>query len=292
MTTDPFADAGTTTDVAAALNYAETHALADTIDLPGDRILVRHRDGENWQALDTHTTARPRRSTGTVHVHDADSFIEAIVHRVSDDPTALQDVVAYADGSTMALVAVLNDDTATTPAWRDYRVSLSLTPTEEWTAWCHGQDLGPQQRFAERIEDGLREIVDPSGAEMLELAQTLHVNVGVKCKSGHRLANGETQFTYEEDVQASAGKTGTLTIPNEFTLGIAPFIGTEPYEVKARLRFKPPRGGELQIGYILDRPHDVERAAFADIVTRVRSAKDMQTVRFINGPAPEPASRS
>lgn len=279
--------------VAAALDYAETHTLDDEIDLGDHHTLVRRRAGEIWEVHDTYPTGTPRRSTGTVEVHDAESFVEAIVYRASADSGALGDVVVYADASTCALVAVLNDDRPERPDWRDYRVSLRLTRTEEWAAWVAGQGLGSQQRFAERIEDGLREIVDPSGAEMLELAQTLHINVGVKCKSGHRLANGETQFTYEEDVQASAGKTGTLSIPNEFTLGIVPFIGMEeqPYEVKARLRFKPPRGGDLQIGYILDRPEAVERDAFADIVRRVKGAEVLRTVLFLHGPAPVPAGR-
>lgn len=276
-------------NVAAALTYAEEHALNDTIDAGDSRILVRRRDGEAWDLVDTRPKTAPRRSAGTVHIHDAESFIEAIVHRVGND-SALELVTVYADADTCALVAVLNDDQPGDPGWRDYRVSLKLTPTEEWAAWKDGQNLGTQQRFAERIEEGLREIVDPSGAEMLELAQTLHVNVGVKCKSGLRLANGETQFTYEEDVQATAGKAGNVVIPNEFTLGVAPFIGTPAYEVKARLRFKPPRGSELQIGYILDRPEAVERAAFADIVTTVKGAQDMQTVRFLHGPAPSTAA--
>jgi uncharacterized protein YfdQ (DUF2303 family) len=278
------------TDIAAALDYAETHTLADTIDLENKRILVRQREGEIWKLHDTYPTDAPRRSAGTVDVHDAESFIEAIVHRASAESNSLADVVVYADASTCALVAVLNDDQPDQPGWRDYRASLKLTRTEEWTAWVKGQGLGAQQRFAERIEDGLREIVDPSGAEMLEIAQSLQVNVGVKCKAGHRLANGETQFVYEEDVQATAGKTGALSIPNEFTLGVAPFLGTEPYEVKARLRFKPPRGGDLQIGYLLDRPEAIERDAFADIVKTVKGAKEMQAVRFLHGPAPAPTA--
>lgn len=278
-------------DVTAALDYAENHALTDTIDIGDDRIIVRRRGDELWDLFDTRPTGTPRRSTGTVQVHDADSFVEAMVQRASANEGALADVVVYADADAIALTAVLNDDHPDQPGWRDYRVALKLTRTEEWKAWFQGQGLGSQQKLAERIEDGLPEIVNPSGAEMLEIVQTLHVNVGVKCKSGHRLANGETQFVYEEDVQASAGKTGTLTIPNEFELGVAPFLGTVPYAVKARLRFKPPRGGELQIGYILDRPEAVERDAFADIVTRVKGAKDTQTVRFIHGPAPAVTAR-
>jgi uncharacterized protein YfdQ (DUF2303 family) len=289
MTLDP-TDPGQLLDsrngIAAALEYAEAHTLDDEIDLGDHRTLIRRRPGEIWEVHDTYPSDTPRRSAGVVAVHDADSFIDAVAHRATYGNAIGAEVTIYADAKACALVAVLNDDTPNLPNWRDYQVTLYLARTEEWLAWVHGQGLGGQQRFAERIEEGLREIVEPAGAEMLELAQTLHVNVGVKCKSGHRLANGETQFTYEEDVQASAGRTGALSIPNEFRLGIAPFIGTSLYDVTARLRFKPPRGGDLQIGYMLDRPEAVERDAFADIVAKVRSSTVLDDVLFLQGPAP------
>jgi hypothetical protein len=44
-----------------------------------------------------------------------------------------------------------------------------------------------------------------------------------------------------------------------------PFYGSKPYKVECEFRFKL-RDSKLQLGYLMDRPHDVERAAFGDIV--------------------------
>jgi len=275
--------------VGAALAYAEDHWLADTIDIGHDRILVRVRDGsdagEHWEEHDTSDPhpEHPRRARGTVQVHDAASFITAINTRTSDP--ALVNV--YADEEKQALVAVLNDDLATVPGHRDYRVSLALRPTPEWSAWKGGQGLGEQQRFAERIEDGEPEITDPSPAVMLEIAQTFHASVGVEFRSATRLNDGNQQFTYVEDTKASAGaKPGAVTIPATFELAVKPFVGSERFAVTARLRYRI-NGGKLQIGYQLVRPEDVERAAFADVVAATEAGL---ACTFLAGPAPAQAS--
>jgi uncharacterized protein YfdQ (DUF2303 family) len=269
-----------TSDTAAALLFAEDHTLTDCVLLGDHRLLVRRRAGETWEPHDTFPTHAPRRSTGIVCVYDAPSFVAALDQRGTG--------VVYADEEMLALVAVLNDDRGDEAGWRDYQIRLTLRATEEWSGWKYGQGLGSQQRFAERIEEGLPEIVDPPGADMLELAQTFHASVDVKYRSGHRLANGQTQFTYAEDIKASAGsQPGTITIPETFTLGVAPFLGLHLYEVTARLRYRL-SGGDLQIGYQLVRPEAVERDAFGFVVDEVRSAVG-DTV-FLNGPAPTPAA--
>lgn len=274
--------------VGAALAYAEDHWLADTITLDDERMLVRQREGdgsETWIQYDTtdQHPEHPRRARGTVQVHDAASFITAISGRTDKPET----VNVYADEEKQALVAVLNDDLATIPGHRDYRVSLSLRPTPEWSAWKNGQGLGEQQRFAERIEDGEPEITDPSPAVMLEIAQTFHASVGVEFRSATRLNDGNQQFTYVEDTKASAGaKPGAVTIPATFELAVKPFVGSERFAVSARLRYRI-NSGKLQIGYQLVRPEDVERAAFADVVAATEAGL---ACTFLAGPAPAQAS--
>ncbi len=269
--------------VTTALTYGEEHALPDQIDLDdGERILVRRRAGEEWQTVDISDQHReqPRRSRGTVDVHDGASFALAVQQRGT--------AVVYADEEKLTLVAVLNDDFDGAPGWRDHRVGLALRSTSEWKGWKGGQGLGDQQRFAERIEDGGPEIVDPAAAVMMEMAQTFHASVDTKFRSGTRLSTGQTQFLYEEDVKGTAGaEPGTITIPETFTLGVAPFIGAQPYEVTARLRYRL-RAGDLQIGYFLVRPEDVERDAFLAVLADVAAA--MPDTAFVRGPAPSNAS--
>lgn len=272
--------------IATALDYAEQHQLADTIALGTERVLVRQRTGagaESWQVHDIRDElVVPRRARGTIAVHDAASFALACQQRAEGiNP------VIYADEERLALVAVLNDDISDGPNWRDYRVALTLRPTPEWTAWVGGQGLGEQQRFAERIEDGLPEITRPDGAEMLEIAQTFHAVVGVEFRQVQRLATGQTQFSYVEDVKASAGtKPGTLTIPETFDLAVRPFIGADRYAVTARLRYRV-TSGKLQIGYQLVRPEEVQRTAFGEIVQQIYDAMGVDILR---GPAPSMVS--
>lgn len=278
-------------DVAAALAYAEDNHQPATVDL-GDRIkLVRLRAGETWQKHDVGDRSRPERARGTIDVYDAESFATSVQQREA----ALADVVVYVNEDTCSLTAVLNDDFAGSPGWRDHRVDLALRATPEWRAWVGGEGLGGQERFAQRIEDGEPEIVQPDGkadtpsaADLLDIAQTFKADTEVKFKQGTRLQNGAVQLTYEENVTASAGGAGKqVTIPEVFYLGVRPFIGSPAFEVKARLRWRIKRGnagGELEIGYLLFRPEEVLRHAFLKVADELRLLLDGAT--FIAGPAP------
>jgi uncharacterized protein YfdQ (DUF2303 family) len=225
----------------------------------------------------------PTRSHGTISVYDADSFVAAVEARRVADP------VVYADEDRLALVAVLNDDTGPEPGWRDYRVELALRPTPEWNHWT-GQDgrLMGQEAFAEHVENGLSELRSPAPAAMLDLAQTLHANVNTRVRSGRRLADGRVQLAYEEEVEASAGADGTVVIPDTIELAVKPFVGLPAYELLARFRYRLPRGGgEVTMGYKLNRPHEVKRAAYLDVRSEVATA--LADALLIAGPAPDTA---
>jgi hypothetical protein len=51
-------------------------------------------------------------------------------------------------------------------------------------------------------------------------------------------------------------------------LGLAPFVGEDAYRISARLRYRI-RGGDLLLGYRLDRPADVLRDAVDGIADRL-----------------------
>lgn len=219
-------------------------------------------DAEQWAAA-------PRRARGTVEVHDAVSFARAVRQRAIVD-----EVTIYTDEDRKALVAILNDDQVNddgdqSAAWRDYRVLLALRPRPEWTHWrsIDGQYVN-QETFAEHIERGLPELVAPPAAEALEIAQTFQANVAAKFRQGSRLRDGAQQFTYEEEIDASAGGGGLLTIPEVLVIRVAPCFGADQVDVEARFRFRL-RSGELTLGYLLDRPDEVERTAFTNVVDKV-----------------------
>lgn len=231
--------------------------------------------------------AAPRRAHGTIAVYDAASFVAAVNQRLGADV----EPIVYADEDRLTLVAVLNDDDGNDGAgWRDYRVELALRSTPEWLHWtgADGRMMG-QEAFAEHVEDGLNELRNPTPAAMLDIAQTLHANVNTRVRSGRRLADGRVQLAYEEEVDATAGTGGDLAIPELIELAVKPFVGGPAYELVARFRYRLPRGGgDLAMGYKLNRPHEVKRAAYIELRDAV--VADLAAATLIAGPAPEPTA--
>lgn len=220
--------------------------------------------------------ARPRRKTGTVTVRDAASFNEYLRKH------AIEDTEIWADPVTYALVGVINAHGESDAAenvegfagWGDHRVQLKLAKTRAWTAWEKlDGELVNQVRFAEHLEQRLGDITRPTGADMLELAQTFTAKRDVQFESSRRLADGQTQLRYHEQIDAKAGSKGDIAIPEAFELGLVPFEGAGAYKVTARFRYRI-NDGTLLLGYVLDRPEDILRAAFDDIVQAVDKGED------------------
>lgn len=236
----------------------------------------------------------PDRARGTTSVLDAEGFVAAVLQRRLDQPRGADKQpapVVYFDVSSSQMVAVLNDDHGPVTGWRDYRVDLRVRRTPEWEHWTKHQGLRGQQEFAEVLEAGELEIVDPPAATMLDIAQTIQGTVNARVKSSQRLDNGRTQFVLEEEIEGKAGKEGLLDIPGEFTIRVRPFFGSEAFDVRCRFRWRPPRANQpLQLGYVLDRVVDVEREAFESVVEKVRFTLD--DCAFVAGaPCATPAAR-
>lgn len=143
------------------------------------------------------------------------------------------------------------------PSWTTHVVRLTLTETREWKAWCgaSGKLMG-QDEFATFVEQNLMDIVEPDGATMLEIALGLEATQETGFSQKLNLSNGDVGFVCDQKTNLRAGKDGTLRVPSEMTLRIAPFRGMTPGEIVARVRTKlvAPR---LGIGVELIRPEQM-----------------------------------
>lgn len=269
-----------TGDVEAALDAAQP--LAEVVQTDHETVWVATRGDtrvDRFDLVDLFGDA-PRRAKGIHRVTSAAGFVTAAEQFMSDEFSP----VIYADESSSQLTMVLNDhDGVARPGWRDHLIELVLTPTTEWSHWLNGQGLGTQERFARTVQEGMAEIVDPLPSVMMDIAQNFHMTSQSKAKQAKRLSDGRTQVVYEEDIDAVAGEDGSVVIPEVFTLKVRPFYGAPLFEVDARLEYRPPRGGELQIGYQLHRPADVERNAFGMVVEKVSG--ELSSVRMVEGQA-------
>lgn len=226
---------------------------------------VRDRDGA-LQVLDLERYRKePERARGTYKPATVASFLD-YTKRFAEARTTV-----WVHPTEGKVTAVLDDngDGVEAKGWRQHVVLLELIPTPDWLFWKEkdGQ-LMDQQTFAEHIEDGLEDVVDPEGAKMLEIAQSIQTHTGVKFHSGIDLSSGEVKFRYDEMVEAKAGEKGDLIVPQTFELGIAPFVGEDAYRITARFRFRN-RGGNLQLGYKLQQPELAERTVLEGIGERI-----------------------
>lgn len=205
----------------------------------------------------------PRRKKGTVALTTPVSLAQYV-----NDHRA-EGTEIFADWRARKAVAVLNDHSEADAGWGDHRAVLTLMATPEWTAWTalDGKWMS-QEDFAEHILATASDVVSPSAADLMEMAETFVATKSVNFKSGSRLRDGQRQLTYVEVIEAQAGPAGNVTIPESILLRLAPFDGAEWVEMGARIRYRI-NDGALRLGYVLDRPDLVLREAFADVVAGV-----------------------
>jgi uncharacterized protein YfdQ (DUF2303 family) len=206
----------------------------------------------------------PDRPKGTYRPATVEAFIDYVEKHADEEKTTV-----WVHPTEGKIQAILDDNAPSGSAWRDHRALLELIVTPEWRFWLeHDGKLLSQQEFAEKIEDGVREIIKPDAAEMLEIAQSIQATTDVAFRSKIEIHSGEVQVAYDEKTQATAGKAGQLTVPQTFDLAISPFVGEDPYKITARLRYRA-EGGTLRIGYRLDQPERAVRDVLEGIAETV-----------------------
>ncbi|MGX1116361.1 uncharacterized protein YfdQ (DUF2303 family) [Streptomyces ambofaciens] len=219
---------------------------------------------------------QPARKTGTTTVRDAEGFL-AYWDKHHDEFSEV-----YADNERLTVTAVLDAHTPGTARWGGHRLHLALRETTAWQQWMRfNGELTAQEDFAEFLEDHLPELLEPSAADMLEIAQSFQAAQKVDFQSATRLSSGQRQFQYVETATTKAGQKGQLTVPEQFTIGLIPFEGSEGYKLTARLRYRIGQNG-LRLGYKLDRPDEIRKTAFADVVHAI--GEQIDTV-VMNGTA-------
>ncbi|WP_314325474.1 DUF2303 family protein [Paenarthrobacter ilicis] len=264
------------TEAAAVAEYAQ-QANEPTELEPGRIYLVADGDGRVKQidTLDYH--AQPLRKKGSITVSGFGSFQQYLDKHGLTKET---EVIANLNEGTFR--AFINAGDSENPGWADHTVTLKLSKSLEWERWAsRSGKLMLQSDFAEFIEDNAKDIVEPSSADILEIAQSLQVKRGVEFDSGTRLADGNVQFGYRENTTATAGSVGQLTIPEKITLALRPFKDGEPYKVQALFRYRL-QGSQLTLGFKLQDPEKVIEDAFNIVAEEVSDYTAQRDFLYLN----------
>lgn len=241
---------------AEALTVGEVYAIAD--DEGGTRVI----DTDAW-------AEHPRYEEAKRSVTDAESFVKYVNRH------ALDGTEVYAHINTSKVIAVIDSHEATggEPGWQKHRVSLDLEHSKAWLAWAAADGkLATQEEFADFLDDRYLDVIEPTPAQMIDIARTFQAKTKVAFESGIRETSGEVKLTYQEETTAKAGQKGDIEIPSRIQLALRPYVGGPIYSIWASFRYRL-RGGTVSLGFKLERPELILEAAFADIVAEIRDGK-------------------
>lgn len=210
----------------------------------------------------------PRAKRGHVTVHDSASFGAYFARHYIPGRTEV-----FADVTTGRITATFDahqEGAEGLAGWAQHLLTLNLQADPSWTAWTtNNGKLLPQGAFAEFVEQRVADIIEPSGADMLEVATTLEATrTATFDAKAVRLDNGDRRFAFAETTTAQAGTRGVLDVPSRFVVRCHPYLGGPFARVEAALRYRVTDSG-LHIGYALIAPEDAVRSVFDAVVTEV-----------------------
>ena len=204
----------------------------------------------------------PYRKAGLVNMLTMDNFVEMVRSRKTG-----QTSIFVNRGEARA---IHNMD-----GWQDDATVFQLQFTPEWKGWKERNEatLG-QENFCDFLEDHLKEIVKPCGAELLEMVANFRQMTRVEYGSSYRRSDGQIGLEYKERKEGAGGRD--MALPSEFLMHLPVVRGAEAlttYEVKARLRVRVHKElHQLMLSYQLVRPDIPEDNAITDIVQHLQQA--------------------
>ena len=255
------------------------------VEVAGTKVLITPSDfktnAEIEKELDKYRET-PKQISAHVELHTAQSFID-YVNDFSDSNTAI-----FINEDEAKFVAVLDYHQDTTkPRHGNHTATFKCKKTDEWSVWMnHDGKKMDQEEFALFIEDNADEIVNPTSAEMLEVALTIKANTTCDFRQSQRLDNGQIQLTYNEVIDGRAGASGQLEIPQEISIAMQPFQGSTSYTRNARFRYRISHG-KLSMWYDLIRPKKCIEEAIKDTLKQIKDpATGAKVTQFYMGNPP------
>lgn len=231
--------------------------------------------GENGLELETideeDLQPFPRRASGDRTVSEVDSFLAELDRRPLNGNGTL-----WGTADCGKLTAIYNDHDAESPhigGWRDDRLVLQLRKDADWTAWHNLSGKAfRQQEFGDQVEELLHTVVDPDQADLLEIIDSIRASSTGEFESSIERANGAQKAVYKTEVQARAGRTGQLEVPQQITLRLRPWEGHDVvYDIDAHFRLRIDNS-HLLLTIKLKPTRQIIRQAWEDVTSKVTAA--------------------
>jgi uncharacterized protein YfdQ (DUF2303 family) len=272
----------TRTEADAILEAGRAAAGAEVIDIKGVPFLAYPRDRLEITSFEKLLPA-PVRPKAAIRCATPEALV-TVVERFATAST-----MVYADIEKGEIVAVFDDHApsmlrpaldnfdgaasaergAGNAGWREHRAVWKAQQSDAWKAWA-GIDGKPisQAAFLEHLEDRRGDVVEPVGAELMEIVRDLSGRADVTWRQAVDLHTGAVRMQFEEAVTASSTRGGELVVPKQLGLAIEVYRGSKVVELTCRLRYRV-SAGKLTLCVVLDRRREVEEEAFRGALARL-----------------------
>ncbi len=141
--------------------------------------------------------------------------------------------------------------------WADLRATLTMRHTPAWDRWSKvNRQFVSQDAFADLIELGIAEIVDPPASLLIDLVNDFHATAETTFTSAMDDSTGTARLAWTDLVDGRS-RTGEIIAPTKLTLFLAVYEGTEPMRVEVRFRFRLDRATKkVSFGVVFPRSND------------------------------------
>lgn len=236
-------------------------------------------EGATLQPLVDLYPDKPRRILETVVFDRADDFARYFANYRRPGS------VIFFDEDQHRFTAVLDyherkDGALPAADWCDHTATYVAEFSPEWQKWADS-DKKPfsQAAFAEFVEDNLPDIVEPAGADLLEMTRTFEAKKDVAYSSLLRMNNGSVKLSYDEVVRGTANtQAGNVEVPEQFMLTMKVFRGGSFYKFPARLKYRL-KDRALVIWYEIIRPHKIIEQALDETVALIEEKTGVSVFR-------------
>lgn len=224
---------------------------------------------------------RPINLKQSVSLHTAKDFIGYVNRFCDQNSIIFVDVLngrlkAVLDYHEAAPVSVYNSNANQRHCGHIANFIVDKTTEFKKIEECSGKKF-TQTEFALLLEDIMPHIAEPVAAELYEIVQTLSANTKVDFKSGIRTNNGEVTLTYNETIEATAGREGKLKIPETIKFGVQVHRGGSAYLLTARFRYRI-NSGNISFWYDLDQLEKAIEKSMEDTIDFIRNGKEITEI--------------
>ncbi len=156
----------------------------------------------------------PSRIKKEIKFDDLRGFV-AYVNDFKTEKTAI-----YASRSN--LTAIFDHAQKDAPSWETHKISYAIQRSQRWKIWeeAHNRWMA-QKDFADFLDTGLNEIVDPTQGAILEMVKNFRATVNFEINSEE--APGGTNFTFSKKTSGGNVKSQAIEIPEYLKIQLEPF---------------------------------------------------------------------